>query len=169
MYKSLRTAILEAVSTERKQRLTARGAEPVEKATLEGPTTSSVVPPMRDPMSEAHSPDVHARVKALRHLPADALKARANVAAKRKDVVTGKDDPDHDTVSAVRHILKSRNISLDESEYLEEKITKSTPLKDIINDFVHSDDPRFDGKSTEERRRMALGAYYSMHPELSRK
>lgn len=36
---------------------------------------------------------------------------------------------------------------------------------EIIDDFVHSDDPKFQGKSRKERINMALGAYYSMHPE----
>lgn len=48
-------------------------------------------------------------------------------------------------------------------------ITKSTSAGEIIKDFQDSDDPKFAGKSKEERRRMALGAYYSKHPEKSNK
>jgi hypothetical protein len=51
---------------------------------------------------------------------------------------------------------------------LEEKITKDMSAGEIISDFVNSDDPKFDGKSKEERKKMALGAYYSMHPEKSK-
>ena len=40
---------------------------------------------------------------------------------------------------------------------------------DVIHDFVHSDNPKFKGKSTKERQRMALGAYYAMHKEKSKK
>jgi len=50
-----------------------------------------------------------------------------------------------------------------------EKLTKDMSAADIIDDFVHSDDPKFAGKSKEERKKMALGAYYSMHPEKSTK
>lgn len=52
---------------------------------------------------------------------------------------------------------------------LKEKITKSTPAGKVISDFVHSDNPKFAGKSKEKRTKMALGAYYSKHPEKSKK
>lgn len=44
-------------------------------------------------------------------------------------------------------------------------ITKDTPLSDIIHDFVHSDDPKFAGKSKEDRIKMAKGAFYGMQKE----
>ncbi|CAB4162862.1 hypothetical protein UFOVP787_152 [uncultured Caudovirales phage] len=52
---------------------------------------------------------------------------------------------------------------------LQEVLTKKTPAGKVISDFVHSDDPKFAGKSKKERMRMALGAYYGMHPEKSKK
>ena len=52
---------------------------------------------------------------------------------------------------------------------LKEVLTQNTSAKEIIDDFENSNDPKFAGKSKEERRRMALGAYYSMHPEKSKK
>lgn len=51
---------------------------------------------------------------------------------------------------------------------LEEKLTKKMKASDVISDFVHSDDPKFKGKSKKERMKMALGAYYGMHPEKSK-
>ncbi len=48
-------------------------------------------------------------------------------------------------------------------------ITKSTSAGTIIKDFEKSDNPKFAGKSKEERKRMALGAYYGKHPEKSNK
>jgi len=51
---------------------------------------------------------------------------------------------------------------------LEEKLTKKMSAGDVISDFVHSKDPKFAGKPTKERQKMALGAYYGMHPEKSR-
>jgi hypothetical protein len=54
-------------------------------------------------------------------------------------------------------------------EAIDEVITKKTPAGEVISDFVHSKNPKFAGKSKEERKRMALGAYYSMHKEKSRK
>jgi len=52
---------------------------------------------------------------------------------------------------------------------LREVLTKETSAGEIIKDFRKSKDPKFAGKSGEERQRMALGAYYSMHPEKSKK
>jgi hypothetical protein len=54
-------------------------------------------------------------------------------------------------------------------ETINEKLTKRMKVSDVISDFVHSDDPKFKGKSKKERMKMALGAYYGMHPEKSRK
>ena len=44
-------------------------------------------------------------------------------------------------------------------------ITKDTPTSTVIHDFVHSDNPKFKGKSRKERIRMALGAAYGMKKE----
>lgn len=46
-----------------------------------------------------------------------------------------------------------------------ESLTKSNTAGDFIHDFVHSDDPKFTGKSPEERKKMALGAYYAKQNE----
>ena len=45
-------------------------------------------------------------------------------------------------------------------ETLEEKLKSSDPTGKWIHDFVHSDNPKFAGKSKKERIRMALGASY---------
>jgi hypothetical protein len=52
---------------------------------------------------------------------------------------------------------------------INEKLTKSMSTAEVISDFVHSDDPKFKGKSKAERTKMALGAYYGMHPEKRKK
>lgn len=54
-------------------------------------------------------------------------------------------------------------------EQLDEILTKKTPASKVISDFVHSDDPRFAGDTKKQRIKRALGAYYGMHPEKSRK
>jgi len=46
-------------------------------------------------------------------------------------------------------------------EKIDEDLTTKTPIKKWIEDFVKSDNPKFEGKSEEERRRMAIGAYYN--------
>lgn len=47
-----------------------------------------------------------------------------------------------------------------ESTQLDEKLKPSDDIKTWIDDFIKSDDPQFDGKSKEERIKMAIGAYY---------
>lgn len=54
-------------------------------------------------------------------------------------------------------------------ETIDEVITKKTSSAEVIRDFVKSKNPKFASKSKEERTKMALGAYYSMHPEKSKK
>ena len=46
-------------------------------------------------------------------------------------------------------------------ETLEEKLKAADPTGKWISDFVHSDNPKFAGKSKKERIRMALGAAYA--------
>lgn len=53
----------------------------------------------------------------------------------------------------------------DAKKIMTEKLTKKMTSGEVISDFVHSDDPKFKGKSKAERTKMALGAYYGMHPE----
>ena len=44
---------------------------------------------------------------------------------------------------------------------VDEKLTKSTPMKTYIKDFRKSDAPQFKGKSKEKRRQMAIAAKLS--------
>lgn len=46
-------------------------------------------------------------------------------------------------------------------EIVFEKLSSSDPTAKWIHDFVHSDNPKFAGKSKKERIRMALGAKYA--------
>jgi len=58
------------------------------------------------------------------------------------------------------YMSKSKELRKEEVEYIEEKLTTKDPVSKWIHDFVHSDNPKFAGKSTKERQKMALGAYY---------
>jgi len=44
---------------------------------------------------------------------------------------------------------------------LDEVLSKDAKAGDWIHDFIHSDNPKFAGKSKKERMKMALGAYYA--------
>ena len=50
-------------------------------------------------------------------------------------------------------------------EELNEVLSKDASAGDWIHDFIHSDNPKFSGKSKAERKKMALGAYYGKHNE----
>ena len=50
-------------------------------------------------------------------------------------------------------------------ELINEVLSKDADAGDYIHDFVHSDNPKFAGKSKAERKKMALGAYYGKKNE----
>jgi hypothetical protein len=53
----------------------------------------------------------------------------------------------------------------EKAEQVDEVLTKSTTAGETIHDFVHSDNPKFKGKSKEKRKQMALAAYYAKQNE----
>lgn len=46
-----------------------------------------------------------------------------------------------------------------------EVLSKDATAGEWIHDFVNSDNPKFDGKSKEQRKKMALAAYYAKQQE----
>lgn len=46
-------------------------------------------------------------------------------------------------------------------QMIQEVLSKDATAGDYIHDFVHSDNPKFAGKSKEKRKQMALAAYYA--------
>ena len=52
------------------------------------------------------------------------------------------------------------DIDQEDLDALNEVLSKDAKAGDWIHDFVHSTNPKFDGKSKKERIKMALGAYY---------
>lgn len=64
----------------------------------------------------------------------------------------------------IKHNLSEDFESLTEEqvdEMINEVLSKSASAGEWIHDFVHSDNPKFEGKSKEQRKKMALAAYYS--------
>ena len=59
--------------------------------------------------------------------------------------------------------LKEEELDETELDQLDEVLSKDAKAGDWISDFVHSTNPKFEGKSKKERINMALGAYYSTH------
>lgn len=72
---------------------------------------------------------------------------------------------DYDDNKSVQLDKKNVKMHNESVEYIEEKLTEKDPSSKWIEDFVKSDNPKFDGKSKKERIKMALGAYYGKQNE----
>jgi hypothetical protein len=66
-----------------------------------------------------------------------------------------------DYITTSLDYLKSTD-ELEEQISLDEVLSKNSTAYNFIHDFVHSDNPKFDGKSKAQRMKMALAAYYAM-------
>jgi len=66
-----------------------------------------------------------------------------------------------DYITTSLDYLKSTD-ELEEEISLDEALSKNSTAYNWIHDFVHSDNPKFDGKSKAQRMQMALAAYYAM-------
>jgi len=65
------------------------------------------------------------------------------------------------TIPVKKQTKPSFYTKMKESRDLTEKLAADATAADYIDDFVHSTDPKFDGKSKEKRKEMALAAFYS--------
>lgn len=71
--------------------------------------------------------------------------------------------PKKDSISAPENLAKARNEEFEIE--LNEVLAKDATAGEWISDFVHSDNPKFAGKSKKKRMKMALAAYYSKKNE----
>ena len=106
----------------------------------------------------------------------------------REDLTTGRETTDvrskvaqsptlkrkNELQKSVKHyIVKSPTGSMHKEDFTDEEVdmlinevlSKDATAGDWIHDFIHSDNPKFKGKSRKERQRMALGAYYAKQNE----
>ena len=89
-----------------------------------------------------------------------------NAAASVKS--TQKVDKRKDNIGKAVNRLTKEEIELTEEqldEMINEVLGKDATAGDYIHDFIHSDNPKFAGKSKAERKKMALGAYYGAQKE----
>lgn len=117
---------------------------------------------------------------AIQHKIYDALQAKKVEVAQSfmNPVAEAKEEPfddeedteDSKELKGNQHKLdKNKNGKLDSQDfkmlrkesYIEEKLSVSDGVDAWIKDFVHSDNPKFEGKSKKERINQALAAYYS--------
>ena len=64
-------------------------------------------------------------------------------------------------IEPMKTLTEIRQILAEDKPIIVEKLSASAPASEWISDFVNSSDSRFAGKSKEERRKMALAAYYA--------
>lgn len=65
-------------------------------------------------------------------------------------------------------VVVEEEVELTEEEIdaqIQEVLSKDASAGEWISDFVHSDNPKFEGKSKEKRKQMALAAYYAKQRE----
>jgi len=63
-------------------------------------------------------------------------------------------------ITDVLSSAQKRGAKVEESTQISEKLSPTDDISDWIKDFKDSDAPQFQGKSAEERRDMAIAAYY---------
>ena len=111
-----------------------------------------------------------ARMKAKPIKAAKGIDPEKDMTKLAKKTKEPEDEVDEALVGKQHKIDKNKNGKLDahdfkllrkESEELEEKLSVSDGVDKWISDFVHSNDPKFKGKTKKERIQMALGAFYS--------
>lgn len=91
-------------------------------------------------------------------------KFRADAAARAKK----HDDIEKNSggmTSAIDRLEKHMNEEEELDQQINEVLSKDASAGDWIHDFIHSDNPKFAGKSKKERQKMALGAYYAKQNE----
>ena len=65
----------------------------------------------------------------------------------------------------MRTLNMGDDLDQEDLDALYEVLSKDAKAGDYISDFVHSTNPKFDGKSKKERINMALGAYYNTNKQ----
>jgi hypothetical protein len=105
-------------------------------------------------------------------LSTDLLHRAANKAAKvAMTDVQGRSGPIFKKRAAQANKFRTKGMEQEKKERamkeeaLDEVLTKSTSAGETISDFVHSDNPKFAGKSKEKRKQMALAVYYAKQRE----
>jgi len=78
---------------------------------------------------------------------------------KRMSQMAKQERREREQKEAEKKPVKEENMTIDEQ--INEVLSKDATAGDWIHDFVHSDNPKFEGKSKDKRKQMALAAYYA--------
>ncbi len=79
----------------------------------------------------------------------------------RGDVIAGRLGKDHQGGKTLKKFKEEKEGHSIYDQMIQEVLSKDASAGDWIHDFVHSDNPKFAGKSKEKRKQMALAAYYA--------
>ena len=130
--------------------------------------TYEIIKPKKQGVSEAFPTvaDAKKRMADAEKKKFDTKKiSTGTVYTKKHDADKVKDDEKDEMKSESKKTFsafQSRLIeSLKSADSLEEALSKDAAASAWIHDFVHSDNPKFAGKSMKKRKEMALAAYYS--------
>ncbi len=118
---------------------------------------------IRDLIDAIHSGDALAIENNFDAVMAEKIAAR--IEDKRMEVAKGMFSGEQVEETPEEMVEESVDLESLSEEQLEEVLKKSDPAGKWISDFVHSDNPKFAGKSKKERMKMALGAYYGKQKE----
>ena len=91
------------------------------------------------------------------------LRVKKDIAASRIEQQAKKKIKEGNSFAA--RLINHARFAEEIEEELNEVLSKDASAGDWIHDFIHSDNPKFSGKSKAERKKMALGAYYGKHNE----
>jgi hypothetical protein len=116
---------------------------------------------------DTHYKGIKEEVESIDELSTDLLHRAAHKAAKvAMSDVQGRSGPIFKKRAAQANKFRAKGMEQEKKEKavkeetIDELLTKSTTAGETISDFVHSDNPKFAGKSKEKRKEMALAAYY---------
>jgi hypothetical protein len=142
----------------------AKGDTPLTMADVKAPKKDSISAP--ENLAKARNEEVEQIEERDEGKPGLMFKKIAAKAAKEY----GSKEAGNRVAGAIRKkvLAKEEIQSLDEEqldEIINEVLSKNASAGDWIHDFVHSDNPKFAGKSKAERKKMALGAYYGAQKE----
>lgn len=93
----------------------------------------------------------------------DAVSAKSVARQKLSNLVKSGHGKGALIANKMRTLNMGDDIDQEDLDALHEVLSKDAAAGDWIHDFVHSTNPKFDGKTKKERINMALGAYYDTH------
>jgi hypothetical protein len=139
----------------------AKGDTPLTMADAKGPKKDTISAP--ENLAKARNEEVEQIEERDEGKPGLMFKKIAAKASKEY----GSKEAGNRVAGAIRKkVLAKEEVTEQElDEALNEVLSKDASAGDWIHDFVHSDNPKFAGKSKAERKKMALGAYYGAQKE----